>query len=78
MAPMRGVALDIIKWGKECKAWLQGHKNKVGAKEDLVHKHGIKQHNIMFKLPLPYWEVSSLNQNIESQFFDFLVFVVVF
>jgi hypothetical protein len=76
MAPMQVVALDIIKLGRECKAWLQGHKNKVGAQEDLMPKHGIKQHSIMFKLP--YWEVSSLSHNIESQIFDFLISTIVF
>jgi hypothetical protein len=64
MAPMQVVALDIVKWGKECKFWLQCRINRVGAKEDPMHKHGIKRHNIVFKLP--YWEVSSLGQNIES------------
>jgi hypothetical protein len=74
-APMRVVTLDIIKWGRECKAWLQGHKNRFDAKNDLVHKHSIKQHSIMFKLP--YWEVHSHGQNIESQIFDFLVSTIV-
>jgi hypothetical protein len=45
------------------KARLQGLRNRAGAKQDRVHKHGIKQHNIMFKLP--YWEVSLVSQNIE-------------
>jgi hypothetical protein len=59
MVPMQVVVSKIIKWGEECKAWLQCRKNGAGAKEDLVHKHGIKQHSIMFKLP--YWEISSLS-----------------
>jgi hypothetical protein len=65
MAPMWVVASDIVKWGKEYETWLQCYKNKASAKEDPMHKHGIKRCYIMFKLP--YWEASSLNQNIESQ-----------
>jgi hypothetical protein len=67
MVPMQVVASNIVKWGEEHKAWLQCHKNGASAKEDIVHKHGIKRHSIMLKLP--YWEISSLNQNIECQFF---------
>jgi len=66
IVPIQVVASNIVKWGEEHKAWLQCHKNGASAKEDIVHKHGIKRHNIMLKLP--YWEISSLNQNIEFQF----------
>ncbi len=54
------IASNIVKLGKEQKTWLQGPWNKVGSKHDLVHKHGIKWHNIMFKLL--YWEVSITSQ----------------
>lgn len=67
IVPMQVVASNIVKWGEEHKAWPQCHKNGASAKEDIVHKHGIKRHSIMLKLP--YWEISSLNQNIEFQFF---------
>lgn len=48
---------------KEQRTWLQGSRNRIGAKQDPVHKNGIKQHNIMFKLP--YWEVILVSQNIK-------------
>ncbi len=63
VAPQWVTASETIRWGKEQKTWLQSARNKAGAKYDLVHRRGIKWHNIMFKLP--YWKVSRANQNIE-------------
>jgi hypothetical protein len=50
------IATYHIKWGTKREVWLQGPRNKVGAKLDPLHKCGIKQINIMFQLP--YWEVT--------------------
>jgi hypothetical protein len=61
--PIHVTTTNTIKCGKEWKTWLQGLRNRIGAKQDLIHKHGIKQHNIMFKLPC--WEVSLVSQNID-------------
>jgi len=48
-------ALDIVKWAQEWELWLEGPKNRVSGKLDLIHKNGIKHLNNMFQLP--YWEV---------------------
>ncbi len=53
--------LDTMKWGKEWEVWLQGPWNGSSSKHDHLHKHGIKWHSIMFKLP--YWEVSLFQPN---------------
>jgi hypothetical protein len=60
-SPIQVSASNTIKWDMEQKTWLQGLRNRLGAKRDLVYKHGIKWHNIMFKLP--YWEISVASQN---------------
>jgi hypothetical protein len=61
VSPIQASASNTIKWNMEQKTWSQGLRNRLGAKHDLIYKHGIKWHNIMFKLP--YWEIGVTSQN---------------
>ncbi len=61
VSPIQVSASNTIKWDMEQKTWLEGLRNRLGAKHDLVYKHGIKWHNIKFKLP--YWEIGIASQN---------------
>jgi hypothetical protein len=52
---------NTMKWGKEWEVWLQGPWNRSGSKHEHLHKHDIKRHSIMFKLP--YWEENLFQPN---------------
>ncbi len=68
VAPICIIVTDTIKWGKEREAWLQGSRNRVGAKHALFHKHDIKWHSTMFKLM--YWEVSIAQCKPNVEFYN--------
>lgn len=46
---------NVIKWALEQKLWLEGSKNQLSGKLNLVQKNNIKRLSNIFNLP--YYEV---------------------
>jgi hypothetical protein len=45
----------------ERMAWLANPRNRTRGKLDPIHKHGMKQQNIMFELP--YWYIGASREH---------------